>query len=172
MQRNLKILLQVLAITGFIFFSSKEANSPRSSPPPQQKDTLGTGWQKIKVNNSQGRGPVTGLYFLNPSTGWYAGLDLYKTINAGASFTVQTDLTFPGCYAIQFVDSLHGWATGAAQNLLHTTDGGLSWEILMAGMGGGGDISFFDANNSYILYGNALHTTTDGGCTHPCMCFL
>ena len=65
---------------------------------------------------------------------------------------------------VEFVDPLYGWAVGEMGTILHTSDGGITWETqtseityLMNG------IEFADRLEGWICsYGNILHTT-DGG---------
>ena len=77
----------------------------------------------------------TDIVFVNPDTGFIAGHDkgiIQKTVNGGETWTdIQTPAT-QGAVRLCFVDENNGWATLDNQNddfqLLHTTDGGDSWE--------------------------------------------
>ena len=71
--------------------------------------------------------------------------------------------------AVDFVDDTHGWAVGHDAVILHTTDGGESWDIqnfdpkaekpLL-------DVKFLDRNRGFAMgsYGH-FYKTTDGGST-------
>lgn len=73
---------------------------------------------------------------------------------------------FQSMLGVSFVDVNQGWAAGA-QTLLHTTDGGTSWNILTQSMPTFVfDISFVDANQGWVVgQVGAIYHTTDGGIT-------
>lgn len=70
---------------------------------------------------------------------------------------------------ITFIDSFHGWILGDSGTILHSSDGGSTWEIQYCPVGGSfGDISMVDSLNGWIV-GHGPDTsgyilkTTDGG---------
>lgn len=70
---------------------------------------------------------------------------------------------------VTFIDSFHGWILGNTGTILHTNDGGSSWEIQYCPVGGTfGDISMIDSLSGWIA-GHGPDTsgyilkTTDGG---------
>jgi len=114
------------------------------------------------------------LFFLNQHKGWITGNYFYRTDDAGQSFLrllLGAGYLYNTDYVIQFTDSLHGWITGP-QILRRTSDGGSNVEILIGNTNGGGDVHFFDANNGYIMTGDAIYSTTDGGTTRTKLCII
>ncbi len=119
----------------------------------------GLTWTKAASFNN-----ASGLFFLNLTTGWVTGGAIIKrTDNGGSSFSFEKSIS-DGNYSIQFTDNLHGWVTGGPGIVWRTIDGGNNWEQLTE-KGFGGDLSFFDNNNGYILSGSKIYKTTDGGKT-------
>lgn len=74
-------------------------------------------------------------------------------------------------YAVYFINNNIGWAGGAGNTLLKTTNGGYHWKPLHTGIQNMtvGQIHFTDINTGYILskqpFSNQLYKTTDGGHT-------
>ena len=67
---------------------------------------------------------------------------------------------------VYFADSKRGWIGGDAGQVVRTEDGGRSWvRQQIATDAGVNDIYFRDKEDGYLLAGNAIHTTTDGGQT-------
>ncbi|MFM9911732.1 MAG: YCF48-related protein [Chitinophagaceae bacterium] len=121
----------------------------------------GVTWtKKLSVNN------IAGLFFFDFDKGWITGDDLItRTENGGGSFSFEKPLpASKKNYSIQFTDDQHGWVTGAEGSVWRTIDGGNNWEQLI-GRGQGGDVSFFDNNNGYILSDSKIYKTSDGGKT-------
>ncbi len=77
------------------------------------------------------------MYFIDEMTGWVAGSSklntsrsvIFKTTDAGTTWTTQLDVQFQGASSVFFLDLNQGWA-GTGYALLKTTDGGFSWEEL------------------------------------------
>lgn len=65
-----------------------------------------------------------------------------------------------------FAGSKRGWIGGDGGQVVRTEDGGRSWisQAITAGAGVN-DIYFRDDEDGYLLAGNAIHTTADGGGT-------
>lgn len=94
------------------------------------------------------------LFSLSVYSQWYQHTDI----------PVSTNLS-----RITFIDSFHGWILGNLGTILHTNDGGSTWEIQYCPVGGSfGDISMIDSLNGWIV-GHGPDTsgyilkTTDGG---------
>jgi hypothetical protein len=94
-----------------------------------------------------------------------------QTWDGGASWKVQaigdsiTKLT-----KMDFVDSLHGWITTGVYSkksaLVHTADGGNSWQVLATPSYGFAAISFIDTLRGWgIGAGSKISRTIDGGLT-------
>src|SRR5947209_3954172 len=68
--------------------------------------------------------------------------------------------------AVYFVDSKHGWVAGDGGVLLYTGNGGLSWTPQHAGTAASvNDIYFRNKDDGYLLAGNEIFNTGDGGQT-------
>ncbi len=122
----------------------------------------------------------TGLQvqFADNNTGWasvynslYGSFLLYKTTNGGTDWDVINGITNPVGGFYYFVDALNGWMFGASAStigtntdILHTTDGGLSWTTQATNVGSVKAIYFSDVLHGWIVGRNALlMRTTDGG---------
>lgn len=73
-------------------------------------------------------------------------------------------------YKCSFVDSLNGWAAGDSGVVIHTSDGGLTWQVQNTGMTSFiYDIFFLNRNigwgvaNDYSYYESTILKTTNGG---------
>jgi photosystem II stability/assembly factor-like uncharacterized protein len=68
--------------------------------------------------------------------------------------------------AVYFVDSKHGWVAGDGGVILYTSDGGTSWTPQHAGTSASvNDIYFRNKEDGYLLAGNEIFITGDGGAT-------
>jgi photosystem II stability/assembly factor-like uncharacterized protein len=68
--------------------------------------------------------------------------------------------------AVYFIDSRRGWVAGDGGVLLHTEDGGISWMPQHAGTTASvNDIYFRNKDDGYLLAGNEIFITDDGGAT-------
>lgn len=137
-----------------------------------------------------------GVAFADAQTGWAvgakrAGEDKYgKLEHAGVVFgTRDGGVTWTEQYSqaertytkVDFVDASHGWVVGFPtssggdeRTVLHTTDGGQSWEIQEPGdiFSPLWDVHFIDQNRGYIAganyigaWGPPVKRTFDGGAT-------
>lgn len=129
-------------------------------------------WSIQTISNSM----LHGIEFVNPTKGWVIGKTagnhglIYATVDGGATWTMADSssekTTF---YAIQYIDSLHGWIGGwdtTANFVRRTTDGGLTWQTrrdtIIDVMG----MYFVDAMNGWLAgYMGTIFKTTDGGDT-------
>ncbi len=70
-----------------------------------------------------------------------------------------------GLVSVHFVDSLEGWTVGSFGTVMHTIDGGLSWDILNIGTTEElNDVFFVGRNDGWIVgYGLIYHTSDAGG---------
>ena len=67
---------------------------------------------------------------------------------------------------VYFADSKRGWMGGDGGQVVRTEDGGRSWVRQQITTDAGvNDIYFRDKEDGYLLAGNAIHTTADGGRT-------
>ena len=85
----------------------------------------GSSWQDITPPDPVG--VVLCSSFVNENVGWIAGGRIWKTRDAGTSWTEQPlpDETIQG---ISFATRRDGWAVGGYGYVIHTSNGGRSWE--------------------------------------------
>jgi hypothetical protein len=70
----------------------------------------------------------TSLFFLNEGLGWMvAGDDLWKTTEAGRSWTKVSKFPKGPILRVYFADADNGWAVGFKKTVLETHDGGAKW---------------------------------------------
>jgi photosystem II stability/assembly factor-like uncharacterized protein len=67
------------------------------------------------------------VFFIDASTGWIVGANIYKSTDGGAHWTRQHGTPSSEFDAISFADPQNGWATGFNNVVLHTVDGGANW---------------------------------------------
>ena len=113
-----------------------------------------------------GSGFIGNVDFVNPQVGWTAGSKIYKTINGGASWTLQAE---PPTHMINIsmFDEQYGWAVGAWGDILYTQDGGNSWIPQDAGtdehLWGVSALSPFECWAAALV--GIVFNTSDGGST-------
>jgi photosystem II stability/assembly factor-like uncharacterized protein len=104
---------------------------------------------------------------------------LWRSTNSGSSWIGPSTLEIYGySHDITAVDSISAWRYGARGNLLHTSDGGRTWQVLLpdAFDGGSGppsafaalgtqDAWVFDPYGGYGTEDRNLYITTDAGRT-------
>lgn len=114
-----------------------------------------------------GRGVPTRVDFVDRDHGWYVAENcpvgrcddtLFRTTNGGASWV---ELSLPGGRALAvtlaFADRLNGWVDvfvcdlDCASHLLHTADGGQTWEIQLDRETFAGDLVVLDARSAWLL---------------------
>ena len=78
---------------------------------------------------------MNGVFFVSPDKGWVYGANgkIYKTINGGTSWTVQTSGTNRTLSKGVFLNENEGWIVGGWSDgtqflVLHTTNGGTTWQ--------------------------------------------
>ncbi|GJQ42088.1 MAG: hypothetical protein JETCAE03_15860 [Ignavibacteriaceae bacterium] len=111
-------------------------------------------------------GSFTSIHLTDSLTGWASiiGRRPFKTTNGGANWIEQTDLELWGTVDVFFKDYNEGWfANEYDNNLLNTTDGGITWEVV-SGVYGPRRFSFFpDTSRWWTLGFSNLYETTDEG---------
>ncbi|RLD75640.1 MAG: hypothetical protein DRJ15_16695, partial [Bacteroidetes bacterium] len=140
----------------------------------------GNTWTECSINMDIN---LRDVFFDNTATGWVVGeyFDHYGVIfytkDIGQTWTLQADSLgfFSAIYSIDFIDENEGWAAGWYDYILHTSDGGNSWEIQRSFKDNSSqytfglvDISFSDQYNGWAVgYGSGPHSrmyiTNDGG---------
>jgi len=100
--------------------------------------------------------------FTDTLTGWAAWDVIGKTTNAGDSWYVLTSDV--GARRIQMFDSLSGWVM-TTSGLLHTMDGGVSWDTVVAESGPKAMRFCNPRHGVAVGLGGAILHTTDAGAT-------
>jgi photosystem II stability/assembly factor-like uncharacterized protein len=112
------------------------------------------------------------IQFFNSDTGLLVGGN-ERTMEGYAARTTDGGQTWSGqipagslLNSLWFTDPHHGWAVGCAGTILHTTDGGLNWQLQNSGV----DTTLYDVKFLDTLMGvasgvDAVLLTSDGGNT-------
>lgn len=115
--------------------------------------------------------------FVDKNNGWVVGRFydeeqqkvkglIIHTSNGGETWEYQESGTEERLYAVDFVDSLYGWAVGYNGTILHTKDGGKNWvpQDLGASYEARG-VCFYDTLKGWVVgfTENRLSYTEDGG---------
>lgn len=85
---------------------------------------------------------------------------IYRSTNAGATWTRVLDVGNITINDLWFTDAQHGYAVGEYGDNYRSTDGGTTWEPI-TGTAGGHTIFFLDADHGWMKYAR----TMDGGAT-------
>ncbi len=81
----------------------------------------------IEEIKNWGNKKLEAVTFINDSTGWVTGVNIYKTTNGGKNWINQTFNSSLWFYDICFVDKNNGWTVGLGGNVYRTTNGGTTW---------------------------------------------
>jgi photosystem II stability/assembly factor-like uncharacterized protein len=127
-------------------------------PPPPPIDTLGSGWEKITLNDSS---YLADIFFVN-KTGFAIGAGIHKSSDGGKTWS---ELTIPSG-----VNSLFNMGMGNEMNaifvssedpLVSTRDGGVSFTVSTL-PDNFADVFFVDSTTAYAA-GTNIWKTTDAG---------
>jgi photosystem II stability/assembly factor-like uncharacterized protein len=141
----------------------------------------GVTWQvRSSITPAGGFPLLSVLAFPNASQGWaIGGQSIFATSDGGATWSSQT--VNANLAGLSFPDATNGWAvgaTGGASVILHTTDGGQSWQShelgkgLPSGFRGNEVVDFIDASHGWVTGASSesrwvghpiVGRTTDGG---------
>jgi photosystem II stability/assembly factor-like uncharacterized protein len=163
-------------------FGSSDTNGFLSADKSLGINTLSDGSGGLYLSIYQKDLSVSGdggmqVQFADNNTGWasvynslYGSFKLYKTTNGGTNWDVINGVTNPVGGFYYFVDALNGWMFGASAStsgtntdILHTTDGGLSWTTQASNVGTVKAIYFSDVLHGWIVGRNALLMKTVNG---------
>ena len=118
------------------------------------------GGENWEVSDSLPNSWFLDLHFINESKGWVVGSNfsnstgfILQTENGGNSWSTQ--FSYPGLAvtSIDFTDELNGWASfSTGDSLLHSTNGGISWEIIATGNSiKAKEILFINPNTGWVV---------------------
>lgn len=167
MQKTVSSSCLLLLVCMVICSCTKHHDTPVTVPNPVLFDTLGAGWQRIKVDTTKN---FQDIFFVDNQTGFLCG-DKYlaKSTDGGITWKqVVPDSLNESFVNLYFVDANTGWVFGTGDFFLRTKDGGASWQKTQ--MSGVYDGQFLDANNGYVTVSasgtvGGLFKTLDGGKT-------
>lgn len=106
-------------------------------------------------------------------TGWY-GIILRKEDAAGAEFEIMNERPLHYILGIDFIDGNTGWAVGGKQVddnteegvIMHTTDGGETWEVQKTLSSSMTAVDFINENEGWAVGENGtIRHTVNGGAT-------
>ncbi|MCK5786595.1 MAG: T9SS type A sorting domain-containing protein, partial [Candidatus Sabulitectum sp.] len=130
-------------------------------------------WETMTLSGS-----FNAVHFVSADSGWVAGDGgaIRATVDGGNNWTYQSSGTARKLASVHFIDRLEGWACGGWQSggssylVLHTSDGGVSWEDQSFGTNAYSceDIWFTDSMNGWVggrtsTLAPHIYHTTDGG---------
>jgi photosystem II stability/assembly factor-like uncharacterized protein len=139
------------------------------------------GGQTWEHTSLPGEGDLHSVFFVNERRGWVLGSTpsrIYLTTDGGGTWwpvTASPDPAGLGC--LYFINESEGWAAGGVsvrevdgtdrfvrEILLHTQDGGLSWNELPCPTGHGfGRLYFGDSQHGWGVGQRTVYRTNDGG---------
>jgi len=142
----------------------------------------GITWEKkIDIGDTA---DIFGSSFIDSNTGWIVGhnSEIWRTTDGKTWEKIEVPLSFVDgdkkqftFYRVSFINNTEGWITAhnsfsrdvSVGKLLHTTDGGETWEILYESSKQLGEIKFIDSNRGFAIDSDTgdLLRTSDGGRT-------
>ncbi len=127
----------------------------------------GETWDSLPIANSW---TANGISFVNRDTGWVGGTAgglpfLWRTTNAGVTWTVQSDDT--GFGKVFFLKNkvngeYIGWSQFEDVATYKTTNSGVNWHQIQ-NVGAVTQLQFKDQYTGYAAYFNCIKITTNGG---------
>ena len=156
--RTLSLSFFLLAMICFFSFQScSKSSDPGPTPTPVLPDTLTTGWSKVVI---PGGGDFGDICFINSTTGYVGGNNLFKSIDGGNTWAN----VFPGFHTtnMNFAPDGKAFFVSASSLITRTLDGGATFtnssipDIAH-------DVVFVDNNNGYCVAPGGLYNSTDGG---------
>ncbi len=129
----------------------------------------GTNWATLSLSGMN----VTEISFPNALDGWVVSVQstgsnpsLAVTHDGGATLTAQllrNQVPAP-LRAVHFIDSMTGWAAGGDGTVLHTSNGGTTWDDRsIATTVDWEDVIFINALRGWVVGGTTIAGTTNGG---------
>lgn len=139
-----------------------------SGPGLYQSADSGKTWTNINPNIV-----LLGFHFKNEFNGWGGGVQftgignkIYSTTNKGISWTTDyASITEQSLYGLDFIDENRGWAVGREGAIIHTTDGGYTWQNQSSNTTEWlRNVDFWDKEIGWSVgFGGVTLRTTNGG---------
>lgn len=142
----------------------------------------GASWTAKNLPGSAASRNFKSIYFPVKDTGYLAGGNksndsiqtILRTVNAGADWIIVLDRPGPWLRSVYFLNGKEGFVCGDQGTLMHTADGGSSWDtiVLPPNMKQRqfNKITFYDAQQGFIVGGHSsndslqtLLATSNGG---------
>lgn len=110
-------------------------------------------------------GDLNDVVFPSASVGFAIGSrgEILKTTNGGLNWQTLQSGSTSYLRRIQMLDANTGFVAGYNNTVLKTTDGGTSWAKLKSNGNFFNDLSFANVNTGWLVEGNKIHYTSDGG---------
>ncbi|MCO5948694.1 YCF48-related protein [Mucilaginibacter flavidus] len=112
---------------------------------------------------------LNNMYFHSANVGYtFGSTGIFKTLDGGKSWSKSAYNPTGELYSAWFLDENNGFICGAAHTLIHTTDGGNTWQNIpldfLESTRRLTDITFVNATIGYIIdnHGELLETTNGG----------
>lgn len=123
------------------------------------------GCSTYTVQNFQASTTFAAIYFIDDNTGFIGGKGvIYKTINAGTSWSLLTSPTINQLSSIYFPDAVVGYMSGYSGTIIKTTNGGSSWFQQTSTTNLDlKSVYFINENSGFICGNSVVLRTTDGG---------
>jgi photosystem II stability/assembly factor-like uncharacterized protein len=128
----------------------------------------GQTWSAVLVDTSAYSPTVLELYALDSLTAWCVNqYGVFRTLDGGASWRrIFNDTPLSYKTSITFVNATHGWICGAGGLVMHTTDGGFTWQRQTSGTIDQLErIRFTDTQRGWAVGLGIMIRTTNGGQT-------
>ena len=146
----------------------------------------GQNWETMTPGalSSSGTEWIQDIFFVDDNHGWIAaysggatsfpGAAILRTTDGGESWTTPIDNDSTNINSVFFLETNTGWAVGQGGLIMHSTDGGVNWNIQQSATQEYDlhDVYFKDANNGWAVGGEDnftgtqegyIYRTTDGG---------
>lgn len=137
----------------------------------------GRTWTEI-VSDEEISGELYSASFVDEKTGWIvgSGREVWRTTDGR---TWQRMMSVPSAadepdaitkempsnlYSVSFINRNEGWLVANDKTVLHTADGGMTWQVVSRWSGGVDAVRFVNQREGWAIdnEGNLLHTTDAG----------